>query len=232
MKKVGDDQIFVQVLETFQAISDFLVEQAAKPEIERPDDGIDQPSLEWKKRHRALRPKAQSRPQPLDVQAKSVVVVVDLESHLVGRPIPVDDAAVSLNFQQSVREKMLERPPQQRLIESDDARDGTARSLASGQQGLLRNRGGLIETQGHRRGVHLNHSSPHLSCPWPASLRQLPVRFAFKNSNSPVFGDRKTDLAEFSSFPGECRPAVPMDLLTVDGTGPGREVRLVPVSHS
>ncbi len=61
------------------------------------------------------------RSQPFDFEAHTIKIVGESIMDLVGRAIPVDDAAIALKFQNGVREEMLQRLPQERLVKADDS---------------------------------------------------------------------------------------------------------------
>ena len=61
------------------------------------------------------------RSQPFDFEAHTIKVVGESIMDLVGRAVPVDDATIALNLQNGVREEMLQRLPQERLVKADDS---------------------------------------------------------------------------------------------------------------
>ena len=96
------------------------------------------------------------RSQPLDFDAHTIKIVDEPIMGLVWRAVPIDDAAIALSFQHRVREEMLQRLPQKRLVKADNSRNRAGRSVATGLQGLLRNLRAMIETQGPGLGVYHN----------------------------------------------------------------------------
>jgi len=77
-KKVGDDQVFGQVLEPLQAIGDVLVEEPAKPQVQGVNDGFHEPSLERQERYGAAGTESQVRAPPFDGQAQAITVIGEI----------------------------------------------------------------------------------------------------------------------------------------------------------
>ena len=75
LEKVGDDQVFSQVLKTLQAIGEILVEEPAKSSVKGLNNNLDHPPLQRQERHRALGPEAQMRSQPFDFEAHTIKIV-------------------------------------------------------------------------------------------------------------------------------------------------------------
>ena len=123
---IGDDQIFRLVLKPVEPVREFLVEQPAKAEVDRLDDHLDQVALGRQEWRRVARLKGEMGSQPLDLDPQSIGIFMEPVIGFIGRAIPVNDAAVTRDFELRIREKVLERAPEHHLVEADDPGDRPA----------------------------------------------------------------------------------------------------------
>ena len=85
---IGDDQVFGLVLKPVESMREFLVEQPAKPEVDRLHDHLDQVALGRQERRRVARLKREMSSQPLDLDSQSVGIFVEPVIGLIRRNRP------------------------------------------------------------------------------------------------------------------------------------------------
>ena len=102
---VGDDQVFGLVLKPVESMRELLVEQTSKSQVDRLDDDRDQMALGRQKRRRVARLEHETGSQPLDLDAQPVGVFMEPVIGLIRGSVPVDDAAITRNFELGIRER-------------------------------------------------------------------------------------------------------------------------------
>ena len=128
---VGDDQVFGLVLEPIEAMRELLVEQPAKPEVDRLDDHLDHVALRRQERRRVARLKREMGPQPLDLDAQAVGIVVEPVIRLIAEPSQSMMLRSPETSSCASGKEVLERAPEHHLVHADDPGNRPAGTLAS-----------------------------------------------------------------------------------------------------
>ncbi len=135
---IGDDQVFGLILKPIETMRELLGKQAAKPQVDCFDDHLDQVPLGGQKGRRVAGLKGEMGAQPFNFDAQAVRIFVDPIICLVGRPVPIDDAAVARDLELRIGEEVLERAPEHHLVKTHDPGYRPASTLDSHRRQRLR----------------------------------------------------------------------------------------------